>query len=45
MIENGWNETEARNVLLLLMVLFENFHIGNCRSETKSAFSNWKTQH
>lgn len=39
MIENGWNETEARNVLLLVMVLFENFHIGNCRSETKSAFA------
>lgn len=31
--------TAARNVLLLLMVLFENFHIGNCRSETKSAFA------
>lgn len=28
----------ARNILLLLMVLFENVHIGNCRSETKSAF-------
>lgn len=27
----------ARNGLLLLMVLFENIHIGNCRSETKSA--------
>ncbi len=27
----------ARNSLLLLMVLFENIHIGNCRSETKSA--------
>ncbi|QEG00367.1 putative cation-transporting ATPase F [Stieleria maiorica] len=27
----------ARNTLLLLMVLFENVHIGNCRSETKSA--------
>ncbi|QDV40987.1 putative cation-transporting ATPase F [Stieleria neptunia] len=27
----------ARNALLLLMVLFENVHIGNCRSETKSA--------
>jgi len=38
MIENGWKETDARNVLLLMMVLFENFHIGNCRSETKSAF-------
>jgi magnesium-transporting ATPase (P-type) len=29
--------TSARNALLLLMVLFENIHIGNCRSETKSA--------
>jgi Ca2+-transporting ATPase len=26
----------ARNSLLLLLVVFENFHIGNCRSETKS---------
>ncbi len=39
MIEHGWGETEARNILLLLMVLFENFHIGNCRSESKSAFA------
>lgn len=39
MIAHGWAERDARNVLLLLMVLFENFHIGNCRSETKSAFS------
>jgi magnesium-transporting ATPase (P-type) len=31
--------TSARNVLLLLMVLFENIHIGNCRSETKSALA------
>ncbi len=37
MIANGWDEAAARNVLLLTMVLFENFHIGNCRSETKSA--------
>lgn len=29
--------SSARNSLLLLMVLFENIHIGNCRSETKSA--------
>jgi magnesium-transporting ATPase (P-type) len=29
----------ARNALLLLMVLFENIHIGNCRSETKSALA------
>jgi P-type Ca2+ transporter type 2C len=39
MIANGWAEADARNVLLLLMVLFENFHIGNCRSEMKSAFA------
>lgn len=36
MLERGWPEDEARNVLLLLMVLFENVHIGNCRSETRS---------
>ncbi|MEQ9409203.1 MAG: HAD-IC family P-type ATPase [Fuerstiella sp.] len=29
----------ARNALLLLMVLFENMHIGNCRSETRSALA------
>lgn len=39
MITNGWGEYEARNILLLFMVLFENFHIGNCLSETKSAFT------
>jgi P-type Ca2+ transporter type 2C len=35
----GMQEATARNALLLLMVLFENVHIGNCRSETKSAFA------
>jgi magnesium-transporting ATPase (P-type) len=35
----GWTEAEARNALLLLMVLFENVHIFNCRSETQSAFA------
>jgi len=35
----GWAVEDARNLLLLTMVLFENFHIGNCRSETKSAFA------
>ncbi|GJL77426.1 MAG: haloacid dehalogenase [Nitrospinaceae bacterium] len=35
----GWSESSARNALLLLMVLFQNVHIANCRSETKSAFS------
>jgi Ca2+-transporting ATPase len=34
----GWSVESSRNLLLLTMVLFENFHIGNCRSETKSAF-------
>jgi magnesium-transporting ATPase (P-type) len=32
------SEESARNALLLLMVLFQNIHIGNCRSETRSAF-------
>jgi Ca2+-transporting ATPase len=35
----GWDVADARNLLLLAMVLFENFHVGNCRSETKSAFA------
>lgn len=39
MIASGWEESAARNILLLTLVLFENFHIGNCRSETKSAFA------
>lgn len=39
LLSHGWTEQEARNGMLLLMVLFENFHIGNCRSETKSAFA------
>ncbi len=30
-------EKSARNALLLLIVLFQNIHIGNCRSETQSA--------
>lgn len=36
-LHNGWSLETARNSLLLLMVLFENVHVGNCRSETKSA--------
>ena len=39
LLRSGWSESSARNALLLLMVLFENVHIANCRSETKSAFS------
>jgi magnesium-transporting ATPase (P-type) len=38
MLDEGWSEDSARNALLLLLVLYENIHIGNCRSETKSAF-------
>jgi magnesium-transporting ATPase (P-type) len=38
MLNAGQSVYSARNVLLLLMVLFENIHIGNCRSETKSVF-------
>jgi magnesium-transporting ATPase (P-type) len=37
MIAHGWSQHSARNALLLLLVLFEIVHIGNCRSETKSA--------
>ncbi len=39
LLRSGWSEYSARNALLLLMVLFENVHIADCRSETKSAFS------
>jgi magnesium-transporting ATPase (P-type) len=37
-LNTGHSLDSARNTLLLLMVLFENIHIGNCRSETKSVF-------
>lgn len=39
MLHYGASEASARNALLLLFVLFENVHVGNCRSETKSAFA------
>ncbi len=35
----GFAVEDARNLLLLAMVLFENFHVGNCRSEIRSAFA------
>lgn len=38
LLSNGWSESGARNVILLLMVQFQIIHIGNCRSETRSAF-------
>jgi len=42
----GFGTFEARNYLLLLMVLFENVHVFNVRSESRSAFriplsANW----
>lgn len=33
-----WSDDRARNATLLLMVLFQFIHIGNCRSETVSVF-------
>ncbi len=38
-IAAGWSEAASRNALLMLMVLFENVHLFNCRSETRSAFT------
>lgn len=35
-LAQGWSEEAARNGLLLLMVLFENVQVFNCRSETRS---------
>lgn len=37
-LESGMPEERARNLLLLLMVLFENVHVLNARSERRSAF-------
>lgn len=37
-IQTGHSLQESRNALLLLMVLFENVHLANCRSELKSVF-------
>jgi P-type Ca2+ transporter type 2C len=39
LLRDGWEEAAARNVVLLLFVLFENVHIGNARSETRSLFT------
>lgn len=38
LIARGYTLDEARNGTLLLMVLFENVHVFNCRSETRSVF-------
>ena len=45
-LSQGWSEYDARNALLFLLVAFENVHVFNCRSETRSAFrvpfsNNW----
>jgi magnesium-transporting ATPase (P-type) len=37
-LDRGFSEPVARNLLLLLMVLFENMHVLNARSETRSVF-------
>ena len=33
-----WEESHARNIILMLMVLFQNIHTLNCRSERTSTF-------
>ena len=38
LLANGWAEAEARNLLMLLFVLFENVQVFNARSERVSAF-------
>ena len=38
LLTRGYSADEARNGTLLLMVLFENIHVFNCRSETNSIF-------
>jgi hypothetical protein len=39
LLERGWPLADARNALLLQMVLFETVQIGNCRLEHDSVFS------
>jgi Ca2+-transporting ATPase len=39
LIARGFSLDEARNGTLLLMVLFENVHVFNCRSEVRSVFN------
>jgi len=38
LLQSSWDETSARNLLLLLLVLLQNVHVFNCRSEFVSAF-------
>ncbi len=39
LLQAGWSEAAARNILLLLMVSFENAQVLNCRSEIRSVFA------
>jgi Ca2+-transporting ATPase len=39
MLEHGWSLERAQSGVLLLLVLFENFHAGNSRSEHRSLFA------
>ena len=39
LLEQGYSTEQARNSILLLMVLFENVHVFNSRSETRSVFA------
>lgn len=39
LLDMGYNEESARNIVLLLLVLFENVHVFNSRSEINSIFS------
>lgn len=39
LIDSGTSVESARNLTLLLMVLFENIMVANCRSELRSAFT------
>lgn len=38
LLTHGYREEEARNIVLLLMVIFQNFHVLNARSELCSFF-------
>ena len=38
LLAQGYSLDDARNIVLLLMVLFENVHVLNCRSEQRSIF-------
>ena len=39
LLQAGWTVDAARNLVLLLMVMFENLHAFNSRSETRSMFT------